>query len=104
MTEPVIVDARGLRCPVPIITIAAAAREAAVGTEIELLANDPSTGPDLAAWCRMRGHTLGAPEKHAEYVRYRVRIEGSPGTQGASPAAAAQSQPSAETSPGSRAR
>jgi tRNA 2-thiouridine synthesizing protein A len=25
---------------------------------VELLADDPAAGPDLAAWCRMRGQTL----------------------------------------------
>jgi tRNA 2-thiouridine synthesizing protein A len=25
---------------------------------LELLADDPAAGPDLAAWCRMRGQTL----------------------------------------------
>jgi tRNA 2-thiouridine synthesizing protein A len=29
-----------------------------VGGLVELLADDPAAGPDLAAWCRMRGQTL----------------------------------------------
>ena len=29
-----------------------------MGSLLELLADDPAAGPDLAAWCRMRGQTL----------------------------------------------
>lgn len=56
--DPVVVDARGRRCPIPIIRIAAAATDLPEGTHIDLLATDPATGADLSAWCRMRGHTL----------------------------------------------
>ena len=55
MTE---VDARGQRCPLPVIALAAAARDAPPGSEITLVATDPATCYDVPAWCRMRGHTL----------------------------------------------
>lgn len=51
-------DCTGLRCPRPIIEIARRITEVGVGGHVELLADDPATAPDLAAWCRMRGHTL----------------------------------------------
>jgi tRNA 2-thiouridine synthesizing protein A len=52
------VDATGLRCPLPIIRLAAAAKEAPPGTVITLLSTDPAAEPDVAAWCRMRGQEL----------------------------------------------
>lgn len=52
------VDARGLRCPLPVIRLAAAARDAPAGTVITMLANDPAARHDVAAWCRMRDHEL----------------------------------------------
>jgi tRNA 2-thiouridine synthesizing protein A len=52
------VDARGLRCPLPVIRLAAAAREAPAGTRIILLATDPAARHDVPAWCRMRDHEL----------------------------------------------
>ncbi|MFI7589502.1 sulfurtransferase TusA family protein [Spongisporangium articulatum] len=52
------VDARGLRCPKPVIELARAARGSAPGTEITVLHTDPAAPGDIAAWCRMRGHTL----------------------------------------------
>ncbi|HET9871676.1 MAG TPA: sulfurtransferase TusA family protein [Propionibacteriaceae bacterium] len=51
-------DCRGQRCPRPIIELARQIRNVAVGGLVEVLADDPAAGPDLAAWCRMRGHVL----------------------------------------------
>lgn len=65
-----IVDARGMRCPAPVIALARAARVAEPGHIVVLLADDPAAVPDVAAWCRMRGHTLveGGP------TRFVVRV------------------------------
>lgn len=52
------VDARGLLCPLPVIRLAEAARDAPAGTLITVLANDPAARHDIPAWCRMRGHEL----------------------------------------------
>jgi len=52
------VDARGLRCPLPVIRLAAAAQNAAAGTLIIVLATDPAARHDIPAWCRMRDHEL----------------------------------------------
>ncbi len=52
------VDARELRCPLPVIRLAAAAQGAAAGTVITVLATDPAARHDIPAWCRMRNHEL----------------------------------------------
>ena len=51
-------DCRGQRCPRPIIELARRIAEVEVGGVVELWADDPAAGPDVAAWCRMRGHEL----------------------------------------------
>ena len=51
-------DCTGLRCPRPIIEIARRIGDVEVGGLVELLADDPAAEPDVAAWCRMRGHEL----------------------------------------------
>jgi tRNA 2-thiouridine synthesizing protein A len=56
--NPIEVDARGLRCPLPVIRLAEAARDAPTGCWIVVLASDPATRYDIPAWCRMRGHEL----------------------------------------------
>ena len=56
--EGLSLDCRGMKCPRPIIEVARRIQEVSVGSLMELLADDPAAGPDLAAWCRMRGQTL----------------------------------------------
>jgi tRNA 2-thiouridine synthesizing protein A len=56
--RPIEVDARGLRCPLPVIRLAEAAKDAPAGTRITVLASDPAARHDVPAWCRMRDHEL----------------------------------------------
>jgi tRNA 2-thiouridine synthesizing protein A len=51
-----IIDARGRRCPLPILDLARRITEVAVGDRIVVEADDPAAAPDVRAWCRMRGH------------------------------------------------
>ena len=67
-------DATGLRCPLPVIRLAAAARDAPAGTVIRLLATDPAAEPDVAAWCRMRGQQLLEQTWAEGVLASRVRI------------------------------
>jgi len=72
ITEPfegLSLDCRGMKCPRPIIEIARRIGEVSVGTVVELLADDPAAGADLAAWCRMRGQTLLASNPPRFLVR-----------------------------------
>ncbi|MFE5340746.1 sulfurtransferase TusA family protein [Isoptericola sp. NPDC056578] len=58
--DAVVVDARGLRCPLPVIRLAAAARDLPAGTLVTVLSTDPAARLDVPAWARMRGHaTVG---------------------------------------------
>jgi tRNA 2-thiouridine synthesizing protein A len=52
------VDARGLSCPMPIVKTAQAIRNVAPGALIEVLATDPGSVKDFAAWSRTTGHEL----------------------------------------------
>jgi tRNA 2-thiouridine synthesizing protein A len=52
------IDARGLSCPMPIVKTAQAIRLAASGSLIEVLATDPGSLKDFAAWSRTTGHEL----------------------------------------------
>ena len=58
--EGLSLDCRGMKCPRPIIEVARHIGEVSVGSLLELLADYPAAGPDLAAWCRMRGQRLVA--------------------------------------------
>jgi tRNA 2-thiouridine synthesizing protein A len=53
-----IVDARGLRCPLPLVKAKVAMEELAAGQELLVLATDPEAAIDLAAWASDQGHAL----------------------------------------------
>ena len=91
--NPLELDARGLRCPLPVIRLAATARDAPVGTRITVLTSDPAARHDIPAWCRMRGHELcemtevpdssgtgAAPTEsaHPTYLRFVVLVRPQP--------------------------
>ncbi len=52
------VDARGLACPMPIVKTAQAIRLMPSGELMEVLATDPGSVKDFAAWSRTTGNEL----------------------------------------------
>ena len=52
------VDARGLSCPMPIVKTAQAIKGIPSGSLIEVLATDPGSVKDFAAWARTTGNDL----------------------------------------------
>ena len=52
------VDARGLSCPMPIVKTAQVIKAVPSGTAVVLLATDPGSIKDVAAWCRATGNEL----------------------------------------------
>lgn len=84
-----VVDARGLRCPMPVIRLAAHARSVRGVEVVEVLATDPAARSDIPAWCRLRRQEyLGALDRVADgpapdgggaaagtgHTAYRVRV------------------------------
>ena len=53
VSAPLLVDARGLRCPWPVLRLARALRDGAVS--VELLSDDPATAAEIAAFAAQRG-------------------------------------------------
>ena len=70
MSAPLVIDARGRRCPLPILDLARRIGEVPVGGTITVEADDPAALPDVQAWCRMRGH---------EYLGVSLAADGTPG-------------------------
>lgn len=62
-------DCLGMKCPRPIIELARRIGDVEPGELVEMWADDPAAGPDLAAWCRMRGHELVLSEPPHFVVR-----------------------------------
>ncbi len=55
---PLIVDARGHRCPVPTLRLRRALEKADVGQIVRLLADDPMARIDVPHFCSSEGYTL----------------------------------------------
>jgi TusA-related sulfurtransferase len=70
-----IVDARGLRCPLPVIRLAAAALGAAPGARLTVLATDPAAEHDVPAWARMRGHAVVGSEYDEAAGTWSLTVE-----------------------------
>lgn len=62
-------DCRGRRCPLPILDLARRIGEVPIGGTVRVEADDPAAGPDIRAWCRMRGQ---------EFVGTTAAADGTP--------------------------
>ena len=70
----VTVDARGLRCPLPVLRLAQALAQQPPGTAVRLLATDPAARTDVAAFVRMRGLLLLDVRVECEHTAYLVVV------------------------------
>jgi cysteine desulfurase len=69
-----LIDARGRRCPLPILDLARAWADVELGEVITVLADDPAAASDIPAWIRMRDQEyLGSQPRDDGAVAYRVR-------------------------------
>ncbi len=70
-TETDTIDARGLKCPLPVLKLEKWLAEAEPGARLVLLASDPMARIDIPLHCRQQGH--GFAEERAEgYLRFVV--------------------------------
>jgi tRNA 2-thiouridine synthesizing protein A len=67
------VDARGLSCPMPIVKTAQAIKTVDSGALIEVLATDPGSVKDFAAWARTTGNDLVEQTVDGGVYRFVVR-------------------------------
>jgi tRNA 2-thiouridine synthesizing protein A len=67
------VDARGLSCPMPIVKTAQAVKAMSPGALLEVLATDPGSVKDFAAWSRSTGHELVDQSADSGVFRFVIR-------------------------------
>ncbi len=70
------VDATGLACPLPVLRARKAIKSVAPGEILEVVATDPASVPDFAAFCEAAGHQLVACEEAAGIFSFRIRKAG----------------------------
>ena len=67
------IDARGMACPGPLMTLIGAIRQAAVGDVIEVLSSDHGSRTDIPAWVAKARHELIRVEPGEGYGTFVVR-------------------------------
>ena len=69
-------DCKGLSCPVPIVKTAQAIRVLAAGDLIEVLATDPGSVKDFAAWSKATGNLLVATSQEGAVFHFVLKKKG----------------------------
>lgn len=66
-------DARGLRCPEPVMMVRLKIREMKNGESLFIQADDHSTTRDVPSFCRFMSHTLLAQQTQQSPYLYLIR-------------------------------
>jgi tRNA 2-thiouridine synthesizing protein A len=66
-------DARGLNCPLPILKAKKALKDLAPGETLKIVATDPGSVSDFAAFCRSTGNELLEQSEDGGVYTYLIR-------------------------------
>ncbi|MDE3111390.1 MAG: sulfurtransferase TusA family protein [Chloroflexota bacterium] len=67
------IDARGMACPGPLMSLIGAIRAGAVGEAFEVLSSDAGSRTDIPAWVAKAKHEMVAVVDEQGYARFVVR-------------------------------
>ncbi|MCZ6772045.1 MAG: sulfurtransferase TusA family protein [Proteobacteria bacterium] len=68
-----VLDTKGLNCPLPILKTKRSMKDVPVGGTIEILATDPAADADFQAFCRATGHELVESSQEGDVYRFLIR-------------------------------
>ncbi len=68
-----LLDARGLKCPLPVLRARKAMQALAPGAVLNILATDPGSVRDFQAFCEATGNTLVAQTEQDGEFSFRVQ-------------------------------
>ncbi len=71
--NPLLVDASGLKCPMPVLKIQKALRNLAQGARLTLIATDPMSYIDVRHFCETNEHLLLSAEEENDTFTYKIR-------------------------------
>ncbi len=66
-------DCKGMLCPLPIVKVAKAIKEMEVGQTLLLLATDPGSQPDMAAWSKRTKNPVVHQDKDGKLFRFWIQ-------------------------------
>jgi TusA-related sulfurtransferase len=68
-----VIDARGMACPGPLLSLIGAIRQSGIGQEVEVWSSDAGSATDIPAWVAKARHELIEVAEESGYTRFRVR-------------------------------
>lgn len=69
----VVVDARALRCPMPLLKLKQALHGVETGQVVELLATDAGSWRDIPVYASLANHEIVLQEQVGDEYRYQIR-------------------------------
>lgn len=72
MAEPTILDAKGLRCPLPVLKARKAMKALPGGSILRVLATDPGAIKDFEAFCKTTGYRLIGSSQAGEVLIFDI--------------------------------
>lgn len=72
MEEAVLIDVRGLKCPLPVLKTARRMESHPAGTRFLVLTTDPLAAIDVPHFCGEHGHRLIAQTREGELLRFEI--------------------------------
>ncbi len=72
MAATLLIDVRGLKCPLPVLKAARRMRPHRAGARFVLLTDDPMAAIDVPNFCREGGHRLLETHREGEALRFEI--------------------------------
>jgi TusA-related sulfurtransferase len=66
-------DAKGLKCPMPVVKTSKEIKSISVGSVLEVLATDPGSMADITAWTKSTGNELLKADKEDSIFKFYIR-------------------------------
>ncbi len=66
-------DVKGFNCPIPIVKTAKEMKQMMTGELIEVLATDPGSVPDFAAWSKTTGNPIVEQTQEGGVYRFLLK-------------------------------
>jgi tRNA 2-thiouridine synthesizing protein A len=72
MAEPVLIDVRGLKCPLPVLKTDRRMAPHPKGARFLVLATDPLAAVDVPHFCGEKGHRLVSSGREGNEMRFEI--------------------------------
>ena len=72
MDEPMIIDVRGLKCPLPVLKTAKRMSSLTAGVRVVVLTTDPMAAIDIPHFCQENGHRLVDTSRQDQVLKFEI--------------------------------